>query len=47
MGETQENCVTCPNGGNPHLKNHCQLKTKEDIGGGVGLQRGGRQLAWR
>ena len=26
---------------------HLQLKTKEDVGGGLGLQRGGRQFTWR
>ena len=33
MGETQDNRVTPPNGGNPHLIYHLQLKTKEDAGG--------------
>ena len=31
-----------PNGPNPHLKYHLQLKTKEDVGGsGLGFIRGG------
>ena len=45
MGETQENWVTHQNGWSPHLQYHCQLTTKEEVGGGaLGLQREGRQF---
>lgn len=44
MGETQENQVTHQNSLSLCLKDHLQLKTKEDVGGsGLGLQRGGRR----
>ena len=33
MGETQENKVTPQNGLSNNLKDHVQLKTKEDVGG--------------
>ena len=47
-GRNLEKLGDLPNDGNPHLKYHLQWKTKEDVrGGGLGLQRGGRQFTWR
>ena len=48
MGDTQENRATRQDGGESHLKCHPQLKTKGGVrGGGLWLQRGGRQLTWK